>query len=237
MTSAPRIMPLFCGLAALACAGLISGAFARPPQGGGSASATDGPPNRVERIRQTNLPNVPLISHLGQSVRFYDDLVKGQVVAINFMYTTCRNSCPVTATHIAHVQQALRERHGDKVRFLSISLNPEFDTPDALSAYANANAAGPNWTFLTGQRADIEQLRRALGAYETDPELDKDPTQHTGVLIIGNEPIGRWKSIAAMVNPVRIRQAVERVLLPVDQWPTGAAMIDEVAYDDRAARR
>jgi protein SCO1 len=229
--------PLLLGLATLALAGVITGSIVGLPSHISRTPASDGPPNRIERIRQANLPNVPLITHTGQFVRFYDDLIKGQIVAINFMFTTCDNACPVTTTHIAHVQQALRERHGDKVRFLSISLSPEFDTPEVLRAYANTNAAGPNWTFLTGQRTDIEQLRRALGAYERDLALDSDPTQHTGVLIMGNEPIGRWKSIAALANPVRIRQAVERVMLPVEHWPTGSAMIDEVAYDDRAARR
>ena len=106
-----------------------------------------------------------------------------------------------------------------------------------LRTYAEANGVGANWTFLTGDRAEIEHLRRALGAYEPDPELDRDPTQHTGVLIMGNEPIGRWKSIATLAHPVRVRQAIERVMLPVDQWPTGAAMIEAVPYDDREARR
>jgi protein SCO1 len=236
MTRGARVAPLLLGLVSWAGAGVVTAAIIGPPTGLMEA-VPDGPLSRVERIRQTNLPNVPLVTHTGQPVRFYDDLVKGQVVAINFMYTTCLNSCPTTTAHIVQVQQALHERHGDKVRFLSISLSPEFDTPDVLSAYAKDNAVGPNWTFLTGRRADIERLRRALGAYERDPELDRDPTQHTGVLIMGNEPIGRWKSIAALVHPVRVRQAIERVMLPVDQWPTGAAMIDAVPYDDRASRR
>ena len=227
---------LLLGLGTLGAAGLLTGLGAANPVSPAEPIGRSGPTSRVDRIRHSNLPNVSLQTHRGEAVRFYDDLVMGQIVAINFMYTTCLSTCPTTNLHLALVQQALIERHGDKVRFLSISLNPEFDTPDVLSAYAAANGAGPNWTFLTGRRNDIEHLRRALGATDPNPEVDRDPTQHTGTIIIGNEPIGRWKSMAALANPVRIRQAVERVMLPVNQWPTGAAMIDEVPYDDSASR-
>jgi protein SCO1 len=215
----------------------VSGALAGLTVGSTVPTAPVGPPTAVERIRAAHLPNVPLITQAGRAVRFYDDLVKGQVVAINFMYTSCRNSCPVTALHLNIAQQDLAQRHGDKVRFLSITLRPEFDTPDVLRAYASAQANAPGWTYLTGNLDDIERLRRVLGVYDRDPLVDQDPSQHAGVLVVGNEPIGRWKSVATLVNPVRIRQAVERVMLPVQQWPTGSAMIDEVPYDDSPSRR
>src|SRR5262249_44793320 len=85
--------------------------------------------------------------------------------------------------------------------------------------------------------ADIELLRRSLGAYELDPVLDADRTQHAGVVILGNEPRGRWRAIPALANPVRIRQAIERVLLPPSRWPTGAKAVDEVPFEESAASR
>ena len=191
-------------------------------------------PSRIELIREQHLPNVPLITQDGRRVRFYDDLVKGRVVAINFMFTSCRAACPLTAANIRDVQEALRVRLKQPVSFLSISLNPEIDSPEVLRAYAQANGAGPGWTFLTGKRADIELLRRSLGAYDLDPELDKIPTQHTGLLIIGNEPTGRWKAIAALSHPTRLRQAIERVVLPVTEWQTGAVAVNAVPYADNA---
>jgi protein SCO1 len=192
------------------------------------------PPNRVAQIREQHLPNVELTTHLGRKVRFYDDLVKGKVVAINFMYAKCRGACLPATAHLAEVQQALGDRMGREVSFLSISLDPDQDTPNALSEYAKAHDAGPGWYFLTGKHEDIELLRRKLGAYELDPVVDADLTQHAGIVILGNEPKGRWKAISALSNPVRIRQAIERSILPPKQWSTGEAAIAEVPLENDA---
>ena len=70
-------------------------------------------------------------------------------------------------------------------------------------------------------------LRRKLGAYELDPVVDADRKQHTGIVILGNEPAGRWKAISVLSKPVRIRQAIERTILPATQWPTGEAVVNE----------
>ena len=94
---------------------------------------------------------------------------------------------------------------------------------------------GPGWFFLTGQKADIELLRRKLGAYELDPAVDADRSQHTGVVILGNEPKGRWQAISALSHPVRIRQAIERTLLPPSQWRVGRAAIAEVPFEKSPA--
>ena len=203
-----------------------TGALARAP-------ATSAPPNRVAAIRERHLANIELTTHEGRSVRFYDDLVKGRVVAINFMFTTCPIACPITTRHLVEVQRALGARAGRDVTFISISLDPERDTPEVLRAYAQAHGVGPGWYFLTGKRDDIERLRRKLGAYDLDPVIDADRKQHTGLVILGNEPVGRWKAIAALSKPVRIRQAIERTILPPSQWPTGDAVVKEGPYEER----
>jgi len=197
------------------------------------AATVPAPPNRVAVIRERHLENVELLTQEGRSVRFYDDLVKGRVVAINFMFTTCPIACPITTRHLVEVQRALGARAGRDVTFISISLDPERDTPEVLRAYAQAHGVGPGWYFLTGKRDDIERLRRKLGAYDLDPVIDADRKQHTGLVILGNEPVGRWKAIAALSKPVRIRQAIERTILPPSQWPTGDAVVKEGPYEER----
>ena len=59
--------------------------------------------------------------------------------------------------------------------------------------------------------------------------------KHAGIVILGNEPQGRWKAISALSKPVRIRQAIERTLLPPGQWPTGDAVVSEAPYEVREA--
>ena len=67
--------------------------------------------------------------------------------------------------------------------------------------------------------------------------MDADRTQHIGIVILGNEPKGRWKAISALSKPVRIRQAIERTLLPPSQWPTGEAVVNEAPYEESEASR
>ena len=151
------------------------------------------------------------------------------------MYTACVNSCPIATANLVAVQKALQERYPGAVRFLSITLNPELDTPEILADYAAAQGIGADWLFLTGDRSDIEQLRRSLGVYDIDRVVDNDPAQHTGLAIIGNEPYGRWKAMPASTNPIRVRQAIERVILPVTEWKTGQPAIDEVGYHESSS--
>jgi len=220
---------------AAGCSEHPAGGEAQPPAS--RVAGAPGPPDRVALIRDQHLPNVELTTQEGRKVRFYDDLVKGKVVAINFMFATCRKACPAATQNLAEVQDALGERMGRDVTLLSISLDPERDTPEVLRGYAQAHGAKPGWYFLTGKRDDIELLRRKLGAYELDPVLDADKTQHAGIVILGNEPRGRWKAIAALSKPVRIRQAIERTILPVTQWPTGEAVVNEAPYEESEASK
>ena len=166
---------------AAGCSEHPAGGEAQPPAS--RVAGAPGPPDRVALIRDQHLPNVELTTQEGRKVRFYDDLVKGKVVAINFMFATCRKACPAATQNLAEVQDALGERMGRDVTLLSISLDPERDTPEVLRGYAQAHGAKPGWYFLTGKRDDIELLRRKLGAYELDPVLDADKTQHAGIVI------------------------------------------------------
>ena len=184
---------------------------------------------RADQIREQHLPETLLTDHTGRTVRFYSDLVRGKVVAINFMYTACSNYCELSSQNVSRLQAELGKRLGRDVSLYSISLDPVNDTAEALRAYRDAHGAKPGWTFLSGASvADITNLRRKLGVYEVDPVLDEDMTQHTGMVLLGNEPTGRWTMVPALVNPIRIRQALERVLLPAGQWPGGAAVVNEV---------
>ena len=226
-----NVMWLFTLLLLLAGFGCSERAFKPMPD----VSTSAGPPNRTALIRTEHLPNVELTTHEGRTVRFYEDLVKGQVVAINFMFTTCGNTCPLITEYLAVAQKALGERMGHRITLLSISLEPEYDTPERLREYRRVRGVSPGWIFLTGRRDDIEFLRRRLGVYDLDPVIDADPSQHAGIVILGNEPQGRWRAISALSHPIRIRQAMERIILPPSQWATGETVVNEVPSQDNEA--
>src|SRR5438309_7514976 len=108
-------------------------------------------------------PNVPLVTQDGTTVRFYDDLLEGKKVAINLIYTSCKDECPLETARLVQVQQLLGDRVGKDVFFYSISIDPTRDTPAVLKAYAEKFHVGPGWLFLTGNEDDIKLVAKKLG--------------------------------------------------------------------------
>jgi len=153
--------------------------------------AADGPD-------RSHFPNVELITQDGKKVHFYDDLIKGKIVAIDLIYTTCHYACPLETARMVQVQKKLGDRVGKDIFFYSISIDPEHDTPEALKAYMAKFHVGPGWTFLTGKKADIDFLSKRLGLY-ADPSVNADG--HIPHLLIGNEATGQWIRGSALDNP------------------------------------
>ncbi len=156
--------------------------------------------------------NVEVKTHDGRTLRFYDDVMKGKILLIDFMFTGCDDVCPLATENLARVQELLGDRVGDEIRMVSISLQPEHDTPEVLAAYAKEHGVGPGWLFLTGRKDDIELLRHRLGFWDIDPAVDADPEQHIATVRIANEPMHRWIMSPALVSPATLVQSVNRVI-------------------------
>lgn len=142
-------------------------------------------------------PNVTLTTHDGKEVRFFDDLIKGKIVAINFIYTHCPDTCPLETAQLTRVQELLGDRLGKDVHFYSITLDPERDTPEVLSAYREKFRA--RWTFLTGSIEDIFTLQKKLGLFLE--EIRDGLNNHNVSMIIGNQATGRWMKRSPHENP------------------------------------
>jgi protein SCO1/2 len=143
-------------------------------------------------------PNVTLTTQDGVRVRFYEDLIKDKIVAINLIYTTCKYACPLETARLAQVQEILGDRMGRDVFFYSITIDPEHDTPPVLKEYAQKFHAGPGWLFLTGSAADIELISRKMGLYTEPNPANKDG--HTPSLVVGNAATGQWMRNSALDN-------------------------------------
>jgi len=142
--------------------------------------------------------NLALTTHEGRTVHFYDDLIKGKIVAIDLIYTTCQYACPLETARLAQVQRLIGDRMGRDVFFYSITIDPDHDTPAVLAEYARKYQAGPGWLFLTGAKADIDRLSRKLGLYS--PPDPANPDGHQPYLLVGNEATGQWMRNAATDN-------------------------------------
>jgi len=152
-------------------------------------------------IQQRHLPNVELITQDNQKVHFYNDLVKDKRVVIQFMFARCKDICPIITHHLAEVQRMLNGRVGRDIFFYSITLSPEEDTPRDLKAFAKAHEIGPGWTFLTGKPDDILLLRKSLGFFYNDPKEDADRNNHSGMVVVGTEPLMRWTMCQGGAKP------------------------------------
>ena len=112
---------------------------------------------------ESYFPNIPLTSHEGEGVRFFDDLIEGKVVLINFIYTACPDTCPTETARMLEVARLLGDRLGEDVFFHSITVDPEHDTQPVLAEFAERWGIPEGWTFYTGEERDIVHLRKKLG--------------------------------------------------------------------------
>ncbi len=143
-------------------------------------------------------PNVVLTTQDGAKVRLYDDLLKGKSVAINLIYTSCTDVCPLETAKLVQVQKLFGERMGRDIFFYSIAIDP-WDTPKELKAYAQKFGVGPGWLFLSGKPEDIKLITRKLGLSRASDADNKDG--HSASLMVGNVPAGLWMRNSAIDNP------------------------------------
>ena len=166
------------------------------------------------RLQQLHLPNLPLITHEGKKVLFYDDLVRGRAVSLNFFYANCEEVCPLVMANLARVQKLLGDQVGRSLFMYSLTLKPEEDTVEVLRHHRTMYGAGPGWTFLTAKPDDMEKLRKAIGFSYPDPAIDKDKTQHIGNIRYGNEPLMYWSACPGMARAKWVAESLELMIHP-----------------------
>ena len=144
--------------------------------------------------RANYFPSSIVYDHTGRKLRFYDDVVRGKVLAFNMMYTACSGICPRNTANLKVVQEALSAHLGKDIFMYSMTLRPELDSPRELREYMDRYEipADKGWSFLTGAPSDMDAIRRKLGFYNRDPVIDADLNQHTGMVRMGNEALDRW---------------------------------------------
>jgi protein SCO1/2 len=107
-------------------------------------------------------PDFSLVDQAGRPVTLAD--LRGQVLVVDFIFTRCTGPCPIMTSRNVELQRSLDAALRERVRFVSISLDPKNDTPEALSAYATARGADlASWSFLTGPETDVAEVVRRFG--------------------------------------------------------------------------
>ncbi len=152
---------------------------------------------------ESHVPDVTVQTHDGRSVRFYSDLVKGRVTAINFIFTSCTTVCPLMGVRFAQLQPLLPK----DVSLVSVSIDPANDTPERLAAWSQRVGAQRQWTLVTGAKPDIDTLLQALGT------AIADPASHTPLVLIiddrGATPL--FRRLDGLTDPKTLAKTLAEV--------------------------
>lgn len=154
-------------------------------------------PADASPFSSARIPDVHVYDQNGKRLNFYSDLIKGKTVAINFIFTTCTTICPPLTATFRRVQQDLAARPL-QVHLISVSVDPVVDTPERLLEFAAKFKAGPGWTFVTGDKSEIDLLLRALEVAVADKN------DHTPMILIGNDPAAYWTRAFGLSSPTSL---------------------------------
>lgn len=145
-------------------------------------------------IQEYVLPDVALVRAHGTEVRFPADIDDGRPVVLNFIFTTCTAICPVLSQTFAAFQKQLGDE-ASQVHMVSVSIDPEQDTPERLAEYAKRFGAGPQWTFYTGTLEASIDVQKAFSAYYVDK------MNHRPVTFLRRAPGEPWVRIDGFISP------------------------------------
>jgi SCO1/SenC len=146
---------------------------------------------KIGAARMT-IPDLIVLNQDGEEVRFYSELIKDRVVVISFFFTRCVEYCPLLGASLSRLQAQLGERLGRDVFLISVSKDPDADTPARIRAWGEKYRRGRGWTLVTGERVK-EILAKTIGQ-----SLGQD--MHLPLLLIGNDKTGEWRSYPALAD-------------------------------------
>ncbi len=151
------------------------------------------------------VPPVTLVRADGKSVSLVDELNDGRPVVLTFIYTSCTTICPMVSQTFEQLQDELGSER-DKVHFVSISIDPEQDTPARLRAYAERFGAGPQWQYYTGTVDASIAAQRAFNVYRGDK------MNHTAVAFLRAAPGKPWLRLDGPATPGELLSAYHEVV-------------------------
>jgi protein SCO1 len=134
--------------------------------------------------------------------------LRAKVVLLNFMFTSCTTLCPRSTDNLVKVRQALGDHAGRDVFLISVSVDPETDSPAVLKQYAEQHHTRAGWMFVNGKKADIDEIQRRLGVFDND----EGKAQHTGRLVYGKEATGSWAAMPIMLSATSVARNVLRLV-------------------------
>ena len=162
-------------------------------------------PEHGRRVAEYRLPSVQLVRADGTTMVFPQAIDDGRPVALNFIYTSCTAICPILSHNFAEFQRRLGTER-ERVHMVSISIDPEEDTPKRLTEYAGRFEAGPQWEFYTGTAAASRTMQSAFQAWFGDK------MHHRPVTFLRPAPGRPWVRLEGFVSPNELVAEYRRMM-------------------------
>lgn len=162
-----------------------------------------GPPYSTVEMT-IEIPDVTLIDQDAREVKLRDLVDSGDVVMVDFIFGTCTTICPILSAGFSNLQRRLGSGPGGPV-LISLSIDPEHDTPEILTSYLERYRAQPGWSFLTGDRDDIDVIMHAFDAYVPDK------MSHQPVTFIKGNGANQWIKIDGLVSTKDLLAELEKI--------------------------
>lgn len=206
-----RVIPILPSLRRLALAATVALAAADATAADVEPAVTAGPASTdtAAAAREPRngaaiyLADLPLVDQNGKTVDLYKDFIAGRSIVMHSFFSRCEGSCPVMMTTLQALQKQLGSRLGEDVHIVSITVDPEHDTPQVLAEYARRVQTRPGWHFLSGSSAQATEALRRIGQYTDAPE------NHMNLIIVGNDASGDWRKVHGLAG---VKEVVTEIL-------------------------
>jgi cytochrome oxidase Cu insertion factor (SCO1/SenC/PrrC family) len=165
---------------------------------------------------QVSVPDVQVVTQSGEHLHFNSELLKGRVAIVTGFFTSCTSMCPITEQSLARVAKLLGPRLGKNVIIVSLSVDPENDTPARMKTWAEKFHIGSGWTLASGNKADVQLLLKSLG-------LAVDlPQRHQSLLMIGGASSG-WVRISSWTPAEKLAKLADSMASSARAANSGSA--------------
>jgi len=170
---------------------VVGASFGVADAAAGESSAASAP---LKSFQEVIIPVVSLVREDGKVVSLPEEMNDGRPVVLNFIFTSCRTICPLMSSVFSQFERRLGSEAG-KVHLMSISIDPEEDTPERLLEYSRKFHGGPEWQYYTGTLDASITAQKAFGVYRGSK------MSHAAVTLLRAVPGERWLRIDGFVRP------------------------------------
>lgn len=148
------------------------------------------------------VPDIEVVNQDGRHVRFNSQVVEGRIAIVTGFFTSCSSMCPITQEKLSQVAKLLGSRLGKDVVIISVSVDPQNDTPARMKDWGEKFHIGPGWTLLSGKRAEVDRLLKSLGLSVPLPQ------RHQSALMVGSTASG-WVRISSWTSAEKLARLAE----------------------------